>query len=143
MLLIYYQDIIVIKASWVLTYTYLILLIISGAEHIKEKHISWALHMSPLSIKFQKYKQPLLWLSYPDNIQMCFEMCSIKMTLTFSIITYTQMHSYVIRGSLMWAKASTFYYLPFFLCENSHKCWEAERIVWWIPLHSYANLITT
>ena len=74
---------------------------------------------------------------------MCFEMCSIKMTLTFSIITYTQMHSYVIRGSLMWAKASTFYYLPFFLCENSHKCWEAERIVWWIPLHWYANLITT
>lgn len=136
MLLTYYQDIIVIKTSWVLTYNYLILFIISGAEHIKEKHISRALHFSPLSIKFQIYKQPLLWLAYPDNIQMCFEMCSIKMTLTFSIITYTQMHSYIIPGTLKWAKASTFYYLPFFLCENSLKCWEAERIVWWIPLHS-------
>lgn len=90
----------------------------------------------PLSIKFQNFEQPLLRSPYPYSIQIWLETCSTKMTLTLNIITYTQMYNYIILRNLKWAKSSIFYYLPFF-CENSHKCLGAEKIVWWIPLHSY------
>ena len=39
------------------------------------------------------------------------------MTLTLSIITYTQMHSYIIPRNLKWAEPSIFYHLPFFWLE--------------------------
>lgn len=98
--------------------------------------------MSRFILKFQKYKQPLLWSLCPHNIQIQLETWCTKMTLPFSINLYKR-HTYIIPRNLKCVESFIFYHLGFFSVEiliyaqKQKEIYDKLPYSWWSRYYNY------